>query len=134
LVANDVDRLAPGSVRFVPAYIAVLLASFILTAVSPAYGERVFATLIAAFAAVEAAVWRFKDGVRREARWLGAAAFLFALGGAFWLGSRRDESLLCSPPSLLQGHAAWHLLCALAAGCLYLYVEAELAGVESPPA
>ena len=34
-------------------------------------------------------------------------------------------SALCSPESLLQGHAAWHLLCAGATVCLYGYALSE---------
>jgi hypothetical protein len=55
--------------------------------------------------------------------WLATAASLMALAFAVWIVDRRR--LLCDPESLIQGHAAWHLLAALAAACLYRRYEAE---------
>jgi len=49
---------------------------------------------------------------------------LFGLAFALWVPSLSGGPL-CDPHSALQGHAAWHLLDALAAGSLFLYFASE---------
>lgn len=63
--------------------------------------------LAVAVATVE--VW--KRVVERRPPWL--AAGVFSLGVAIWATSRTGGSL-CRPESLMQGHAVWHVLAALA--------------------
>jgi hypothetical protein len=88
--------------------------------------DLVFGLLIGAFGASEGAVWR-RRALRQERRWLALAALCFGVGFALWLPSRRGDGALCDPDSLLQGHAAWHLLCAGAAGAIWLYWRSERA-------
>ncbi len=57
----------------------------------------------------------------REPRWLVVAAGLFATGLAFTLLGRTNGPL-CSPDSILQPHAIWHVL---AAGGLLAYGVAK---------
>ena len=57
------------------------------------------------------------------ARWLYIGLGLFALAYVIWILD--NSHLLCLPDSLLQGHAVWHLLGAIATGCLYLYYASE---------
>ena len=47
------------------------------------------------------------------------AADLFGL-----LSAPTRLRIVCAPQSLIQGHAAWHVLSALACACLYLRYEA----------
>lgn len=65
-----------------------------------------------------------------SAEWLKRSAFFFFTAFFVWNLSRKSTSPLCDPSSLLQGHAFWHLFCALGAGCLYPYLLQERAGVE----
>jgi hypothetical protein len=59
-----------------------------------------------------------------DGRWLAAGSAGFAAAFALWLPSRTGGPL-CDPHSLLQGHAAWHLLSAATPGCFYLYWRSE---------
>ena len=71
----------------------------------------------------EAVLWR-RGAARRQAGWGLASAGALALAFAIW-NLAKDGSSLCHPGSLLQGHAAWHLLCAVAAYCLYRLYASE---------
>ena len=71
----------------------------------------------------EAVLWRRGTG-RRQVGWGLASAGSLALAFAIW-NTAKDGSSLCHPHSLLQGHAAWHLLCAVAAYCLYRLYASE---------
>ncbi len=44
---------------------------------------------------------------------------------AVWIPSRRSDGALSDPDSLLQEHALWHLLCALATLLIWLYYRSE---------
>lgn len=76
----------------------------------------------------ELVLWR-RDAASRQARWGFAAAGALALAFAIW-NLAKDGSRFCHPDSLLQGHAAWHLLCAVAAYALYRLYASERAGTE----
>jgi hypothetical protein len=65
----------------------------------------------------EAVLWR-RGSARRQARWGFVSAGALALAFAIW-NLAKDGMTFCHPDSLLQGHAAWHLLCAVAAYALY---------------
>jgi hypothetical protein len=71
----------------------------------------------------EAVLWRRGTG-RRQVGWGLASAGSLALAFAIW-NTAKDGSPLCRPDSLLQGHAAWHLLCAVAAYALYRLYASE---------
>ncbi len=57
--------------------------------------------------------------------WGFGAAAAMGLAFAIWIVSQHG---LCNPHSLLQGHAAWHLLNAVAAYCLYRHYAQEQTG------
>jgi hypothetical protein len=59
--------------------------------------------------------------------WLVAAAVLFLTAWGVWIPSHTG-GLLCDPDSLLQGHAAWHLLDAGAVACIYQFYRSEQTG------
>lgn len=100
-------------------------------------GRRLGPALAAANAALGALTW-FLPGARRwvfaalvlaaaggrlraprgDRRWFLAALGLLAGGFALWAVDYLE--LACAPQSLLQGHAAWHVLGAAAAAAAYL--------------
>lgn len=59
--------------------------------------------------------------LRRTSLWFGLA--LGAFGLAFVVWNLDNGRVWCAPESLLQGHALWHLLGALAGWWMWLYVE-----------
>lgn len=54
--------------------------------------------------------------------WAGIASFLIAY--AIWTTGTNDHPL-CNPDSLLQSHAAWHLLTAFATWCFFMFLRSE---------
>ena len=82
-------------------------------------GNLVFGTLLFLAIAVEVRLRRHGDRTL-DARWVAAAVGTIAVAFVIWNLSKTG-SVLCRPHSPLQGHAAWHLLCAVAAWCLYRY-------------
>ena len=55
--------------------------------------------------------------------WCGSAAYLLA--SFIWRASQKGGSI-CEPDSLLQGHALWHILGAVAMFCFYRYFRTEV--------
>lgn len=88
-------------------------------------GNVAFAVLLL-FAALAEARWLRRRGSRGLGWGIGALASM-ALAFSIW-NLAKDGGPLCHPHSLLQGHAAWHLLCALAAYCLYRLYAASATG------
>lgn len=85
---------------------------------TPSVRRPVFASLLALALIVE---WRASRSGRR---WLGAGALI--MGAAFLVWVVDQQQLVCVPDSLLQGHAVWHLLGALAAACLSRSYEEDV--------
>lgn len=84
-------------------------------------GNAAFGVLLVAAVLVEVAVMRRGEtSARRGFAYTAIALILVAFG--IWNASK---AWLCDPGSLLQGHAAWHLLCAGSAYCLYRYYASE---------
>ncbi len=84
-------------------------------------GNLAFGLLLLAAVVLETLVWRrgvtsivFRHGVVSLAAMLGAFV-IWLLSNAGW----------CDPDSLVQGHAAWHLLCATAAYWLFRLYASE---------
>ena len=85
-------------------------------------GNLAFGTLLVLAVTLEVVLWR--RGIERTDLRYGAAA-LGAILIAFTIWNLA-KSRWCDPGSLLQGHAAWHLLCAVAAYFLFrLYASAK---------
>lgn len=53
------------------------------------------------------------------------AIFTMLFAFFIWNLSRTQDSWWCNPDSLIQGHAVWHLLCALAALFLFKFYASE---------
>ena len=84
-------------------------------------GNLAFAFLLVLAVALEVALWRRRETQRRAAYGLAAlGAMLVAFG--IWI---MDQHGWCDPHSWLQGHAAWHLLCAAGAYLLYRLYASE---------
>ena len=62
---------------------------------------------------------------RTEPVWLLVAALSFGLAIFIWLRSN-DGQPWCFPNSWAQGHAAWHLLSAVSAFSIFLYLRSEV--------
>ena len=79
-------------------------------------GNLVFAVLLLTGLALEAVLSRRGQGV--DLRWGLASVGALSLGFVVWLGAK-DGGAWCDPGSWIQGHGVWHLLCAVAAYCLF---------------
>lgn len=77
--------------------------------------------LIAAIAAEMGFARPLRPGVRTRYYTVGIA--LQALAFAIW--NLDQHGIVCAPQSLLQGHAVWHLLGAVALWCTFLYYRSE---------
>jgi hypothetical protein len=117
-----------GTAAFVTAYAGCVLACELVgrwagpVPVVLHAGNLAFGGLLVVAAVLETVLWRrgettrvFRHGV------VALAAMLVAF--AVWLLTNAGW---CDPDSLLQGHAAWHLLCAVAAYWLYRLYASEL--------
>lgn len=114
-------RLPPfASVLLFTATNAALMVGQVTT---PALRRVAFGVLLATALAVE---WHAS---RRGRPWLLRGAMLMALAFGIWVLDR--ERVICAPTSLLQGHALWHGLGALAAACLFRSYEEEGPGETS---
>ena len=123
-----------GTAAFVTAYVACVAACELVglwpdpVPVVHYSGNLAFGVLLVVAVVLETALWRrcettrvFRHGVVALASMLVAFA-IWLLSNAGW----------CDPDSLLQGHAAWHLLCAVAAYWLYRLYASELHAAPSP--
>lgn len=84
-------------------------------------GNVAFALLLVVAVVLEAMLWR--RGESRRTIGFGFAA-LGSMLVAFFIWNMSQHGW-CDPHSLLQGHAAWHLLCAAAAYFLYRLYASE---------
>lgn len=91
-------------------------------------GNAVFGTLLLVCVVVE---WRLRSRTPNgDLRWILGAVGAMAAGFTVWSLSQTGDGL-CEPHSWLQGHAFWHLMCALAAYCIYRYWASEEAAQAS---
>jgi hypothetical protein len=89
-------------------------------------GNLAFAVLLLTAVVVEVRLWRSAGASRTDLRWGVAALGTILLAFAIWNVTR---TLWCDPRSLVQGHAVWHLLDAVAAYLLFRFWASErLAG------
>lgn len=93
-----------------------------LLAYVPAVRRYLFGALL-----VVGVLTEIHDRVKRQPsiqlRYILASAL--CLGVAFGVWILDLKHIVCSPRSLWQGHALWHILCAAAAGFLYMYYRSE---------
>jgi hypothetical protein len=87
-------------------------------------GNLAFAVLLLTAVVVEVRLWRrgALGGTRTDLRWGAASLGAILVAFAIW---NITKSLWCDPHSLLQGHAAWHLLDAASAYLLFRFWASE---------
>ncbi|MCW2758924.1 MAG: hypothetical protein JWO46_2670 [Nocardioidaceae bacterium] len=115
--------LGLGAGFFYPAFVGAVLVSELVeripghVPVVDTWGNTVFAVLLVTAIGTEVAIRR-RGGAAADGRWILGAVGAMVVAFTIW-NLAKDGTPLCHPHSLLQGHAAWHLLCAVAAYCLY---------------
>jgi hypothetical protein len=114
-------RPLPGAVFAITYIVANAALGAALIAV-PEVRRQLFATLVLVTIASEWWIRRQRQPRIRSGYFL-AALGSFALAYGIWILD--NERVLCAPESWLQGHAAWHLLSAAAAGFIFLYYRSE---------
>jgi hypothetical protein len=113
-----------GRVQFIVAYVGTNIALFIVQATFPGVRRYVFALLVIAVLGVE--IYRHRKSLMSiESKWLWRAAGIMAAAFTVWVLD--ITKTVCAPYSIIQGHAIWHLLGAVASFCLYRYYRSETA-------
>lgn len=110
----------------IPAFLALYaaLSALLLAALlTVGYGTEIFGALVVACFALAIGLRR-SGRAHSDARWMWAAVATFLTAWFIWLPSRNDGPL-CDPHSWLQGHAIWHLLCALATVWIFVFLRSE---------
>ncbi|WP_370864435.1 ceramidase domain-containing protein [Nocardioides agariphilus] len=93
-------------------------------------GNLGFGVLLVAAIAMEVVLWRravgtsvnVSAGARTDLRWGAGAVAAMVVAFAIW---NLAQGPWCDPTSWIQGHGAWHLLCAAAAYLLFLLYASE---------
>lgn len=91
----------------------------------PGTRRYLFAVLVLAAIRMEVSARRRSPSMI-QARWFRRAAYVLGIGFVIWILD--ITRVVCRPESLLQGHAAWHLLGAVSTACIYLYYRSEVSG------
>lgn len=122
-------RLRPiRATTFAIAYVVMNGMLGYLLVVNPDVRRQVFAAMIYGIIALEALIWLVERPKIKTRFFVGA---LVVLAGAYGIWMLDESGALCDPSSLLQGHALWHILNAIAAGSLYLYYRSEDSNLSS---
>lgn len=108
--------------RAVAVYVVFSVALSIVQVVWPDTRRYLFALVLLAALGVEL-VYRDRTTSTLKTHWFHLGLGLFALAFGVWILD--TTGALCAPTSLLQGHALWHLLGAVAIGCLHMYYRSE---------
>ena len=127
VIAHGVVRAArwPRAAAL-PVFLAAVVPAAALNLAEVFDTPLIFGVLVATAVAAETAAALLRRDLRRQAGWMLATLACFLTGSLIWRASV-SRGPLCLPDSLLQGHAAWHLLCAAATVTLYLYYASETA-------
>jgi hypothetical protein len=106
----------------IPGYLLLNVPLTWLLVTLPEFRRSAFAVVLIVALALEIIVWRrWRPDIRKEL--FGGGFLLFASAYAVWILD--NTRILCSPASLLQGHALWHILGAAATWLLFLYYRSE---------
>lgn len=85
-------------------------------------GNLAFGALLVGAIVIEVVLWRRADPTRTELWWGGGAVAAMAVAFVIW---NLAQGPWCAPMSWVQGHAAWHLLDAVAAYLLFRLYASE---------
>jgi hypothetical protein len=113
-----------GACAWLYAALALGLGIPVVTGSLPFAGSDLYVVLIPLFAGLELWLHFRGTGGTRDLRWLGAAGVSFLTALVIWRLSHTGAPL-CDPDSLVQGHAIWHLLCAVSTVAIFLYYRSE---------
>ncbi len=84
-------------------------------------GNAVFAALLVVAIVLEVRIWR-RDPRAIDIRLGAASVGTLLVAFVIW---NLEQHVWCDPESWLQGHAVWHLLCAVAAYLMFRYYASE---------
>jgi len=116
---SDVQRVTRN---FVVAYFVANAILAYLWFLIPGGGSYIFGGLIIVGLAIENlanSVCGEERKKKLESKWYFGSLVTFIVAYAIWLTD--TFKYICNPHSLLQGHAAWHLLCAVASWLIFVY-------------
>ena len=119
-----------SSNTIIAGYVALNLLLALLLYSAPQLRRYAFAAVLLAGLYLEYRS-RKRAQVVSTTRYLSAAIALLATGFAIWIAD--ITHLVCSPRSLVQGHAVWHLLGAMASWYLFLYYRSEVTAPTGKP-
>jgi|CXWL01.1.fsa_nt_gi hypothetical protein len=123
IVLYNLSRLRSlGGLVFAVSYVIFNIILGIVLALNPAIRIRIFSGLILIGLALEVIILLTRRP-RIKTRYFIASLTVFILAYTIWTLDKNGT--LCAPDSLLQGHALWHVLTALAAGLLFVYYRSE---------
>lgn len=125
-VAYPFARIARlGPVFFLVTYVALSTVLVVLLRQGMLPGSETFGGLITLSVVWECA-YRFlnRDRVRFENKWVFFTALSFFTAFGIWNLSL-DNRPFYNPNTIFQGHALWHILCAVAAWTIYKYYCSE---------
>jgi dihydroceramidase len=104
------------------AYFALNAVLTVIQLLIPETRRYIFAVVLMLALLVEVVVW-FRLEPARDYRWMWFGLGGFALAWIIWLLD--NSKLVCAPDSVLQGHAVWHVLGAMAAACTWAWYASE---------
>lgn len=113
LSVNGIRRL--NTVTMISLYIGINALLAILLYSAPVLRRWIFAALLAGIIAAELM------NKARERRYLVRAVIVMAVAFIIWVID--FTRIACAPMSIVQGHAIWHILGALASWYLYLHYD-----------
>jgi hypothetical protein len=122
VIAHNLRRGgAVGRAGFLAVFGALAVFSGLFLAYAKILRKETFAALILALVLTE--VWARRRSAPLDSRWFGRALGVFLVSFGVWLLDQHH--LVCSPYSLAQGHAVWHLLDAAVIGMLFVYYRSS---------
>lgn len=112
--------------QFTIAYVVIIgiVSVLYLGRLLPFSGSALFGVLLVVYALTETWLFFRRPDIESRRAWMFGALAVFLIAFGIWLPSRTDGPW-CDPHSMLQGHAAWHLLNAVAMVLLYRYFVSE---------
>ncbi|HYD48972.1 MAG TPA: ceramidase domain-containing protein [Terriglobales bacterium] len=105
-------------------FLTVSLSTLFLSRALPVSGSFLFGLVLLGFGVAEWRIYRERPELSLQRGWLAASLGIFLVALTIWYLSRTGNPW-CDPHSLLQGHAAWHVLNGLAMFTLYLFFRSE---------
>lgn len=120
-VLHSISRLRKvKTLAFILVYICFNVVLLGVQITEPGARRYIFAALVVATLFCEYSIWRHQ-GLTANPRFLFAALIFLLVGFCIWALDITHR--WNSPNGFFQGHAVWHVLSALSAGCLYLHYQ-----------